>query len=124
MTIAPILCLLLFCASMAFAQDRRAPVIACNLKAIGAVERPRYNDLMKRLRAAVRHRVELPEGFAYRLDGKAISLPEVGEWMTMERLCCPFLNFHLSVEADLSGWQLSLTGPPGVKALLREEFSN
>jgi hypothetical protein len=33
-----------------------APVFACNLKAISAAERPRYNDLVKRIRAAIRGR--------------------------------------------------------------------
>jgi len=99
-----------------------AVTIACNLKAIGSKERPRYNDLMKRLQAAVRNRKILPDGYAYQLDQKAITLPEVAEWMSLERLCCPFLKLQLSATGQQTGWLLTLTGPEGVKPLLQAEF--
>lgn len=97
-------------------------MIACNTNAIRAAERPRYNDLMKRLRLAIRERTEIRAGYTFRLDGKSFSLPEVAEWITMERLCCPFLKFQISVSADQSDWVLKLTGPEGVKELLKAEF--
>jgi hypothetical protein len=46
--------------------------------------------------ASGRLRPELPTGYAFKLDGKAISLAEVAEWISMERLCCPFLTLQLS----------------------------
>lgn len=123
MTIATAVCASLLCIGVcATAQDGATPVIACNLKAIRAAERPRYNDLMKRLRATVRSRSELSDGYAFRLDGKAITLPEVAEWMSMERLCCPFFGLQLSASGNEADWLLKLTGPEGVKALLQTEF--
>ena len=113
----------LACACTVAAQETAGPVtIACNLKAIGSKERPRYNDLMKRLRAAVRNRKELPDGYTYQLEQKAITLPEVAEWMSMERLCCPFLKLELSAAGHQTDWLLTLTGPEGVKPLLQAEF--
>lgn len=109
-------------AACAIAQNDRQIPLACNLKAIPAVERPHYNDLMNRLRTAVRERRQIPHGYAFRLDAKAIGLREVGEWMSMERLCCPFFSFELSVPAKDEHWVLSLTGPTGVEALIEEEF--
>lgn len=103
-------------------QDNAAPAIACNLKAIRAAERPHYNDLMKRLRAAVRERNNRENGYAYKLDSTLITLPEVAKWMNMERLCCPFLRLQLSAEGKKEGWVLTLTGPEGVKPLLEAEF--
>jgi hypothetical protein len=97
-------------------------VIACNIKAISAAERPRYNDLMKRLRLAIRGRSEGRGGYTLKLNGKAISFPEVADWISMERLCCPFLTFQLSASGNQSDWALKLTGPRGVKALLEAEF--
>jgi hypothetical protein len=97
-------------------------VFACNLKAISATERPRYNDLMKRLRSATRDRSELPDGYTFKLDSKAITLPEVAEWISMERLCCPFLTLQISASGDQTDWLLKLTGPKGVKPLLQAEF--
>lgn len=121
MTVATVISLLcvIVCA---VAQDSASPVLACNIKAIGAAERPRYNDLEKRLRTTVRSRSEIPEGYVFKLDGKGIRLPEVAEWMSMERLCCPFLTLQLSASGNQGDWLLKLTGPAGIKALLEAEF--
>lgn len=123
MTITTIICASLLCIAVcAGAQDNAPPVIACNLKAIKAAQRPRYNNLMKRLRAAVRERNDRADGYAFRLDSTGITLPEVAEWMSMERLCCPFLKLQLSAAGNQEGWVLTLTGPEGVKTLLETEF--
>lgn len=121
MTIA-MLCASLLCIGVCAAQDSATAVFACNLKAISAAERPRYTDLMKRLRSAARDRSELPDGYAFKLDSKKVSLPEVAEWISMERLCCPFLTLQLSASGDQPDWLLKLTGPKGVKPLLEAEF--
>ena len=99
-----------------------SPILACNLKAIGSAERPRYTELMKRLRAAVHDRSELRDGYSFKLDSKSIALSEVAEWVAMERLCCPFLTFQLEASGSQIGWMLKLTGPEGVKPLLQSEF--
>jgi hypothetical protein len=111
------------CISMcATAQKEPTAVFACNLKAITADERPRYHELMKRLRLAVRNRSEIANGYTFKLDSKAITLPEAAEWISMERLCCPFLTLQLSVSANQPHWILTLTGPAGVKPLIQAEF--
>jgi hypothetical protein len=107
-----------FLVGMCAAADRP---LACNLKAIGAAARPRYDELMQRLRSAIRSRSELADGYSFQLDTEKILLPEVGEWIAMEQLCCPFLTFQLDVSAN-GGSSLSLRGPEGAKAILREEF--
>ena len=96
------------------------PILACNIQAIGAVQRPRYHDLVSRLRAAIRDRRELPDGYEYSLDSAKIKLPEVSEWIAMEQLCCPFLIFQVEGAGEAS--RLTMRGPDGVKPLLREEF--
>jgi hypothetical protein len=98
-----------------------SPVLVCNSQAISAVQRPRYNDLVSRLRAAMRDCSELPDGYIYSLDSAKITLPEVSEWIAMERLCCPFLVFQL--EGAGKAFRLTMRGPDGSKAILREEFS-
>jgi len=117
---ATVLGLSLFCIGVCVAANDSAP-LACNIRAISAAERPRYNDLIKRLRIAVHDRSELPDGYAYKLETKKITLPEVAEWITMERLCCPFLRFQLDVKGNGDS-QLTMRGPDGAKAILREEF--
>lgn len=81
---------------MTLAQEG-APLFACNLKAISAAERPRYSQLVKRVREAVRERTEIENGYRFKIAAEAITLPELAEWMGMERLCCPFLTLQLSV---------------------------
>ena len=104
------------------AQKDPSPPLACNLNAISAAERPRYSQLMKQLRAAVRERQELSDGYSYRLDGNSVSLPEVAEWIKLERLCCPFLTLQLEASGQASDWRLHLRGPAGVKAILDQDF--
>jgi hypothetical protein len=98
-----------------------SPVLACNIKAISVAESPRYNALISRLRSAMRDRRELPDGYRYTLDSETISLPEIAEWITMERLCCPFLSFQLEVVGGDT--RLGMRGPDGAKAILEVEFS-
>jgi hypothetical protein len=120
MTLTTVLCVSLLCAGVCAAAEDSAP-LACNLNAISTAQRPRYNHLVKRLRIAVHGRSELLDGFAYKLDTTKIALPEVAEWITMERLCCPFLTFQLDVKGDGAS-QLTMRGREGTKAILREEF--
>jgi hypothetical protein len=113
----------MFVVSMCAAgQTEAAPVFACNLKAISASERPRYKQLVERVRHAIRSRSEISGGYVFKLDGKAVSLPEAAEWISMERRCCPFLTLQLSASGDQEHWVLTLTGPQGVKTLLNAEF--
>jgi hypothetical protein len=106
----------------AAAQKDAAPVFACNLKAISAADRPRYNELVKRVRAAMRDRSEVSSGYTFKLDSKAVTLPEAAEWISMERMCCPFLTLQISASGNQPHWLLTLTGPEGVKPLLNAEF--
>src|SRR3954452_10565901 len=115
MTTATALCASLLCLCMCAAADEKtaAPVFACNLKAISAAERPRYNELVKRIRTAIRDRTEIANGYAFTLDSNAVALPEAAEWIVMERLCCPFLTLQLSAAGNQADWTLTLTGPEG-----------
>ena len=106
------------------AAENSKPVLACNLKAISAADRPRYTELVKRLRAAMRDRTEIPNGYAFKLDSKAVTLLETAEWISMERLCCPFLTLQLSASGDEAHWLLTLSGTEGAKQLVDAEFQH
>jgi hypothetical protein len=97
-------------------------VFACNLNAIPAAERLRYQELVNRIRAALRERSEISNGYTFTLDSEAVTLPEAAEWISMERLCCPFLTLQLSASGQQPHWILTLTGPEDVKPLLDVEF--
>jgi len=48
-------------------------------------------------------------------------LTKAAEFISLERLCCPFLRFSLEVEPEGGPIWLRLTGREGVKAFIREE---
>jgi hypothetical protein len=123
MTTATTLCASLLCVCLSAAAQREAtPVFACTLKAISAADRARYNELVKRIRSAIRDRSQVSNGYAFTLDSKSVTLPEAAERVSMERKRCPFLTLQLSASGNQAGWLLTLTGPPGVKPLLDAEF--
>lgn len=96
--------------------------LACNMAAFNAEERDRHQVLGRQLFESVKETQELPNGFAFRLPMEASMCIAVAEFITLERLCCPFLNFVLEVEPDDGPLWLKLTGPDGVKQLLRAEL--
>ena len=98
------------------------PPIACNLNAIGAGDLARYKQLVAKLRAAIDGLKELPDGYQFSLDSAKATLPEVAEWIGLERLCCPFLSFQLDVQGNGES-RLTLRGPDGTKSILRQEFA-
>ena len=98
--------------------------IACDLAAIAPGFRPRHRDLLRRLRDAMSERSELPDGYAFRLDGTLVSLVEVAEWAALERACCPFLTFEIEVPAGETDWWIRLRGAAGVKEFLECEFAS
>ena len=63
-------------------------------------------------------------GYAFALDSARMTLPEVAEWMGMERICCQFLTLQLSVSGGEPHWLLSLSGSERVRSLLEAEFGH
>ena len=52
-----------------------------------------------------------------------IELTQLADFISEERLCCPFLEFTLKIEPNAKKVLLTLTGPTGTQEFLREEFS-
>lgn len=101
--------------------ERESPFV-CDLTALDAAQRRRYAAVLAQLRQSVEMVVELPNGLAFRHPADPATLLAIAEFISLERRCCPFLNFDLEVViADGPAW-LRLTGPEGVKAFLRAEL--
>jgi hypothetical protein len=97
--------------------------LACNLNAIGPENLHRYKDLFRRVHAAITDRRELEDGYVFRLDGDSVSLPDVAQWISFERLCCPFFTFQLQSKGGEPDCWLTLRGPDGTKAIIDQEFA-
>ena len=107
--------------TMTTAKPQGETPFACNLKAMNTEERKRYDRLSKVLFEAVEERRELPDGYAFRL-ANSISLSNAAEWADLESKCCPFFDFQLERRREQGPLWLRLTGRPGVKQFIREEF--
>jgi hypothetical protein len=63
-----------------------------------------------------------PEGVVLRYGPEPDTLALLTEFIQLERRCCPFLHFRLTVgPGDNPAW-LELTGPPGTRELLTREI--
>ena len=97
--------------------------LACDLGAISASDRPRYHELRRAVAASVIGKRELPDGLAIQINTARIALPQLAEWISFERKCCPFFEFRIDLAPDSGPVWLSLTGRAGVKEFITEAFA-
>ncbi len=108
--------------NMQMNTEDNEPPFACNMKAMNAEQRQRYDVLVKQLQSTIQEIKELPDGYAFRLPPETSTVKDAAEWITYERLCCPFFDFGLEVERNGGAMWLQLTGREGVKPFIRSEF--
>jgi len=101
-------------------NDPTTPIFACNPGALTKDQRERYSGLTKKLIAEKKSVNELSDGYSLQYAAKIDSIKDVAEFITYERLCCPFLNFEMAVEGE--NLSLRMKGQEGVKAFIKEEF--
>jgi hypothetical protein len=97
--------------------------IACQLDAIPASDRARYNELRRMLAAAAVGRRELANGIEVKISTERMPLAHLAEWISFERKCCPFMDFRIDVAPESGPVWLSLTGRAGVKEFLLHAFT-
>ena len=105
----------------AFTQDGSS--LVCNLSAMSAEQRIRHEEVIRQFFAeAIQETRELPDGLAFRSNSANLML--AAEFISLERLCCTFFNFSLTIEAASPAFWLSVRGPAGVKTLLQGGFGS
>jgi len=92
---------------------------ACNLHALDAAQRAEHTRLAHHLHILAHETRELPDGYAVRYPADA--LPTVAAFVALERRCCPFFRFALTLDPADGPLHLSITGPAGTKAILAAE---
>lgn len=102
-------------------EDSEAP-FACSLTALSTAERAHHKELSAELHAAVKEIRELPNGYAFRFSGERRSLAMLSEWVSLERLCCPFFTFQIEAGSETRPVWLRMTGREGVKPFMQSEF--
>ncbi|SFI81694.1 hypothetical protein [Thermoflavimicrobium dichotomicum] len=96
--------------------------IACVPSAMTVEQREKYEQLIEEMSKCRLETYELPNGYAVCYPAESSMIIKLAEFISLERLCCPFLNFELRVEANRPVW-LHLTGGEGVKGFLKETFT-
>lgn len=95
--------------------------IACMLTAPELQERRR--TVLQKFRSAVTEVKELEDGYSYSLPANGEWLSELAHLVDLERQCCHFLRFTITVEPAGGPIVLSMTGPAGTKEFLEATFN-
>jgi hypothetical protein len=94
------------------------PTVACDLTAMDSEQRERYQALRRQLSEDFQEVQELADGYAFRHSSEASVLRALAEYVSLERLCCPFFDFAIEVEHDGGPVWLRMTGPEDAKPVL------
>lgn len=99
--------------------DIRLPV-ACSLTEQDLAQRAAESG--RELFAFAAQTEELGDGYTWRFSGDGDWHARLLEFVTAERRCCRFFQIELVFAPGLGPISLSLRGPEGTKAFLRQTF--
>jgi len=102
-------------------KDKESP-FACDMTAIAPEQRSVHLAAIEKLFQSVKAIQELPNGYAFQLPNESDLLRLVAEFVTLERLCCPFFGFSIEVGSEGGSVCLKLTGREGVKPFIMAEI--
>ena len=96
--------------------------LACNISALNPRQRLRIRALLDEFRSGCKEVRELSNGYSVRLPAEGSIISDAAEFISLERLCCPFFDFALQSRREGGPVWLTLTGRAGVKEFARLEF--
>src|SRR5690349_8933175 len=97
--------------------------LACDMTVIPADQRPLHLAKSRELFSQIEETRELADGYEFRFADQSNLLKQLADFVSLEKLCCPFLRFDIEVEAESGPVWLRLTGREGVKEFIQEEVS-
>src|SRR5690242_11734144 len=96
--------------------------LSCNMGVFTASQRETHIQNTTELIKAMQGVRDVENGYEFSFSGEMEIIPKLAEFISNERLCCPFLRFGLQVGSKHEPILLSLTGPAGTREFLRMEF--
>jgi len=87
--------------------------LACNMDVFTPAERESYKQTTLKLYQSVQGIQEAANGFEFIFPNESEIITGLAEFISKERLCCPFLEFTLKVASNNAPISLLLTGPEG-----------
>lgn len=103
-------------------KETNSQPFVCVLDGLTAEQRQRQSALIKQMQASVLDTGELAQGYAFRFDSNTDNIMMLAEFISLERLCCPFFDFELEVAAGKDSIWLRMSGREGVKDFLKAEL--
>jgi len=103
-------------------NDKVESPFACVMSALNKDEQKRVLELVETIKKNIKEVKELPDGYAFQLPLENQLLRDTAEFITYERLCCPFFDFELAIDREGGPMWLRLKGREGVKDFIRTEF--
>jgi len=97
--------------------------LVCNMGVFTPAQHETHILNTTQLVRAVRNVQEVENGFTFTFPNETELISRISEFISNERLCCPFLKFTLTVFSVDEPVSLSLSGPIGTQDFLRAEFS-
>jgi len=96
--------------------------LVCNMNVFTPTERENHIQNTVQLYKTVKEILEVENGYEFIFPSNT-ELIRLTEFISYEKLCCPFLEFTLKIQPDQKPISLTLTGPIGTQEFLQEEFS-
>src|SRR6266545_1967320 len=96
--------------------------LACNMDVFTPAQRESHIRTTTELIQVVRSVQEVENGYKFVFPNETELILKIAEFISNERLCCPFLRFSLNVVSSSDPISLSLTGPLGTQEFLIAEF--
>lgn len=103
--------------------EKESP-FACDMNAIRPDQRDAHLATIEKLFRTVESVREVANGYSFQLPNQSDVLLQAAQFISLERLCCPFFNFGLEVEREGGAVWLSLTGREGVKPFIIAEIGD
>ncbi|MBK8135583.1 MAG: hypothetical protein IPK52_07070 [Chloroflexi bacterium] len=97
-------------------------VFACDISALTPDQREHHGVTSKALFAGIQEVRETSNGYAFRVSSESATLTKLADFITFERLCCPFFAFNVEVEPQSGPVWIGLSGDEGVKAFIIAEL--
>jgi len=105
-------------------QTEHVSPFACNALALSPEKRKRhFEELGPALLKLKKSTRELPDGYEFEFSADNKTYQLLTEWAFQERLCCPFFDIDLRFDKEAGPLWLRLTGRPGTKEFIKEEFN-
>ena len=97
--------------------------LVCNMGVFTPSQRQAHIQTITELMQGVQSVQKVKNGYEFTFPNETELISKIAEFISNERLCCPFLKFSVNVLSNSQPISLLLTGPIGTQEFLRMEFN-